>query len=140
MVGTAHSALLELVNTCNSLPNFDTLQIVHFSPTKPPPTSPCWRCNGPGPYAERQKQVLRDRVQGVKDWAIDCLKKPGTRYQEGEGRKATLRVIELSSVLTLPRSSTSFLPRSGCKVPFRFNLGSVKVEEHDVWRFDSNGP
>ena len=87
-------------------------------------------------------------MQGAKDWAMDYLKKPETGYQEGEGRnvrdltedrsnsntgkKMTLRVIELSSVLALP------LPTSSPNVPLRFNLGSVKVEEYDMWRFDSN--
>lgn len=153
-VRTARSALLELVNACKALPNFDTLQIVHFSLTTPPPISRCGGCDGPGPYTEQEKQTLRDQVQGVKDLAVDCLRKP----EKGDGRKKAvpkkkqvrgtrcrtvdcpkpktgrkeikLRVIELSSVLSLPS------PRAG--IPLRFNLGSVKVEEYDVG-FDSNG-
>jgi len=158
-IKTARSALLELVNACNALPNFDTLQIVHFSLTTPPPISRCGQCDGPVSYTEQQKQVLRDQVQGVKDLAVDCLRKPETRHQEGEGRKKmvlrkrgvggvryrtadcpkpktgrkkiTLRVIELDSVLALPS------PRAG--IPLRFSLGSVRVEEYDVG-FDCNNP
>jgi len=91
-------------------------------------------------------------VQGVKDLAMDCLKKPEAGDQDGErkekttlrerigrgakdravdrlkseaGRKkVTLRVIELDSVLALPS------PRLG--TPSRFNLGSVKAEEYGV--------
>ena len=142
---------------CNALPDFDTLQIVHFSLTTPPPISRCGRCDGPVSYTEQQKQTLKDQLQGVKDLAVDCLRKLETGHQEGEitkkmtlrkrvggvryrtadcpkpemGRKKiTLRVIELSSVLSLPS------PRAG--IPLRFNLGSVKAEEYDVG-FDSSG-
>lgn len=150
-VRTARSALLELVNACKALPSFDTLQIVHFSLTTPPPISRCGRCDGPGPYTEQQKQVLRKQVQSVKDLAVDCLRKPEPSDQEEEGRKKgvvkmqirgiryrtidcpkpktgrkmiKLRVIELNSVLSLPS------PRTG--IPLRFNLGSVKIDEYDV--------
>jgi len=62
-------------------------------------------------------------MQGAKDWAINCLKEPETGRQEGEGkRKTMLRVIELSSDPTLPRS--------GFRAAQRFYLGSVKVEEY----------
>ena len=62
----------------------------------------------------------------MKDWAIDCLKRPRTRRHKGGGRKeTTLRVIELSSVFNP-------LPRYGDGGLLRFHLGSVKVEEYEV--------
>jgi len=119
------------------------------------------------PYMEWRKQEMREEMKGVKDWAIDCLKKPkmGRQEQEGtkkavlrgrtkgvkdwvvgrlkkptmgdrkgEGRKRiVLRVIELSSVFT-PR------PEAQRGDPPRFHLGSVKVEECEVWEVGSDGP
>ena len=106
---------------------------------------------GLGPYTEQQKQTLREEMQCVKDWTIDCLKEPETGCREGEGRegavlseqmrcakdwvtsclnpergskKTTLRVIKLNSALSLPR------PRPG--YPTRFHLDSVKAEEYKV--------
>ena len=59
----------------------------------------------------------------MKDWAIDWFTGPETGRQEGGGRqKATLRFIELSSVLA------DRWPDDG--IPPRFHLGSVKVEEY----------
>jgi len=66
-------------------------------------------------------------MRGVKDWAIDCLKRPETGHREREGRKGTtLRVIELSSV-------PNGFPMYGNGGPLRFHLGSVKVEVCEVW-------
>ena len=145
--GIIRSALLKVVDACTKLPNFDTLQIVHFSLATPPPIRQCWLCGDPGTYTEEQKQVLRNRVRGAMDLAIDCLKKPKVGYQEGVGRektalkeqrkgvkdraadglksdtgrkKITVRVIELSSVFGPPS------PQTG--LPSRSSLGSVKVE------------
>lgn len=53
---------------------------------------------------------------GVRDLAIDCLKKRKTGCKEGEGRKTTLRIIELSPCISIPAS----------------HLDSVVVEEHEV--------
>ena len=79
----------------------------------------------------KKKTTLRERTKGVKDWAVGCLKKPTRGDRKGEGRKKImLRVIELSSVFT-PRPSA----RMG--EPPRFHLGSVKVEECEVWEVDS---
>jgi len=158
---TIRSTTLELVKACKGLPNFDTLQIVYFTLTPPPPTHWCrpWWSSGPGYYSEQREQSLREEIQGVKDWTIDCLKEPETGCQEGEGRekvvlreqmkrvkdrvafrpkskrrreKTTLRVIELISALTLP------LPERGS--PMWFHLDFVKVEEYEVWASDSNLP
>jgi len=126
-VRATRSALSKLVNKCKALPNFDTLQIVHFSLTKPPPINHPRRRGGQKSYPKQQKPALVDQVRGVKDWAIDCLKKPETGNQGGAGREKTavmLRVIELIPVLALPR------PRAS--TPLRFNLDSVKVEEYRV--------
>jgi len=73
-------------------------------------------------------------MKGVKDWAIDCLKRPGMGHRKGGGRKeTTLRVIELSSIFDpLPRYRDSGLPV--------FHLGSVKVEEYKVRGVDGEGP
>jgi len=78
---------------------------------------------------KRKKTVWREQVKG---WAADCLKKPRTGHHRGEGKKITLRVIELGSVFTLPRPSEITLTR--------FHLGSVKVEEYEVWGDDGSGP
>ena len=69
---------------------------------------------------------MRDRVQGAKDLAIECLKSKPRR------KRTTLRVIELGSVLALPRPSPAILPWSSANDPLRFNLGSVMVEEYGV--------
>lgn len=64
-------------------------------------------------------------MKGVRDWAIECLKKPETECQEGEGRKTTtLRVIKLDPLLTELSYGYPELPR--------FVLGSVNVGEYEV--------
>ena len=101
VVGIARPATLELLGACKALPNFDTLQIVHFLPNTPSPGYVDWwlRNNGLLP-TEQRKQALREQVQGVKgvkDLAIECLRTPKTGCQKGGTRKkTTLRVIELS--------------------------------------------
>jgi hypothetical protein len=101
---------LELVNACKSLPDFDTLQIVHFILGVP---------LYPGSLeefsTERWNQEVRDQAKDVKGGAIDCLREPETGCQEGGGRKKTaLRLIEL---------------RQDSRT---FRLDSVKVEEYRV--------
>jgi len=101
VVGIARSTTLEVLGACKTLPDFDTLQIVHFLPDTPSPGYVDWwlRNNGLLPTQQR-KQALREQLQGVKgvkDLAVDCLKQPKTRCQMRGGRKnTTLRVIELS--------------------------------------------
>jgi len=65
---------------------------------------------------EQRKRELRERLEGVRDLAIGCLKKRKTGCKEGKGRKTTLRVIELSPCSPTPA----------------FHLESVVVEEHEV--------
>jgi len=110
-VETARSATLALVNVCKELPDFDTIQIVYFIPGN------AFMYFGDRtvlPCSEAQKQALREWVKGVTDLAIDCLKNPGTGSREWEGRKTTVRVIELS-----------------LDYPMR-HLGPAKVEEYEV--------
>ena len=48
--------------------------------------------------SEQQEQTLRMQTKGMEDWAIDCLRKPGTGWQEGEEKKRiTLRILRFSS-------------------------------------------
>ena len=108
-VETACSATLELVNVCKELPDFETIQIVYFLPAVTPDGGCVAR-----PFLKQQNQALREQVKGVMDLAIDCLKEPGTGCLEGEGRKTTVRVIELSPNHPRP------------------HLGPAKVEEHEV--------
>ena len=106
-------------------------------------------------YMEQQKQGLRKDIQGVKDWMIDCLKELEMGCREGEERengvlreqmkcakdcvafrlkwkrgrkKVTLRVIELSSALSL----RLLQPSHGIPTEFHQCLSPVKVEEHKV--------
>jgi len=85
----------ELVRACLALPDFDTLQIVHFllpeyglmgvPHSRTPSTGLGW------------KQTLREQVKGVRDSAIDCLKRVKAGRLDGEGTtKTTLKVVELS--------------------------------------------
>ena len=81
---------------------------------------------------EGRKETLREQTKGLDDRGVHFLKVPTTGDRKGEGRKKLiLRVIELSSVFT-PRR-----PERGD--PPRFHLGSVKVEECEVWEVDSDG-
>jgi len=86
-VGSARSAILELTIACKALPYFDTLQIVYF----------------PGFSMGWLRQSLREEVDGMKDLAMDCLRKPETGRQGREGETVTLRVIDLSSERPRPR-------------------------------------
>jgi len=119
--------MLELTNACKALPNFGTFQIVRLSLNTPLPTREhqSWRCRNRWAFMERQKPVLKEQMEDVKDWAIDCLKEPETGSREAERtQKTTLRIIELSSVLALPQPRYGATPRR--------HLGSVKVEEYEV--------
>ena len=71
---------------------------------------------------ERRKKalILREEVECMKDWAMECLRKPS---REGETRKkAALRVIKLG------------VARS------RAHLGSVRVQVYEVAEGDSEDP
>ena len=92
----AHSAISELVVACRALPDFDTFQIVRI------PTATPYLIGWDGwmisddhiPPIKRSERVLRGQTKDLRDWAIDCLKKPGTGSCKEKGRKEiTLRVI-----------------------------------------------
>ena len=57
--------------------------------------------------------------------------KTGVYNREGS-KKTTLRVIELNMAPTLPTFDATVRPW--------FHLGSVEVEEYEVWEADSPGP
>ena len=97
-VGVAHSAMSELVVACKTLPDFDTLQVVRVTIT--PGGLVCWcgwgGCGSRMDSSEKQEQILRKQTEDMKDWAMDCLKKPETgRQEEKEERRkrTTLRVF-----------------------------------------------
>ena len=47
--------------------------------------------------SEQQERILGKQIKDMEDWAIDCLKKPGTGCREGEEkRRITLRVFRFS--------------------------------------------
>ena len=93
-IGGAPSAVLELITACNALPDFDTLQIVHL-PSPTPSLMGCG-CNegvrGRCKPSREQLNQTREEVKGLRDWAIDCLKK--SEMGEG-GKRTTLRAIRL---------------------------------------------
>ena len=89
----------ELIVACKALPDFDTLQIVHFPLV---PTSLVCRCRWGGcgsrmHFSEQRQQTLGEQMKDLEDWAIECLKKPEARCREGEeGEGITLRVLRFS--------------------------------------------
>ena len=104
-------------------------------------------------------------MKGVKDWAINCLKKPKTRCQEEEGRKLIAlreqtkgvkdwavrwlkepktgdhRERSRKTTLRVIELSSVFTLRwpNDTGSP-RFHLGSVRTEECEVWEVDDNSP
>jgi len=107
------SAMLELVNACRELPDFDTFQIVYFPNAGPLPETSFGHWGGGGfamgdwhPVIQ-QPVGVRKGARDVKDLLMDCLKLTGM--------KATLRFIELESEFSEP-----------------IYLDSVKVEECEV--------
>jgi len=124
-VETARSATSGLVDACKALPDFDTLQILHFLPDTFPPRRVVGWDEVNSPFStERWKRMLSEEVKGVKDWVMGCLEAK-TGSQEGDGKKRTvLRVIGLNSDLILPRLRSGALRK--------FHLGPVKVEEYEV--------
>ena len=115
--GTVHSATLGLVGACRALLEFDTLQIVHIILGKTVLLSEGMRVNlNP---TEQREQAMREQMKGVRDLALESLRKakPG----RWEGRKVMLRVIELSP----------YFPPVGHHLGAA-HLGPVKVEGFEV--------
>ena len=122
LAGRARSAISELVVACKTLPDFDTLQIVHFPIV--PTRSECWcglkGCGSHWPSVGWWEPALEKQVKDLTAWVVGCLKGPKMGRREVEGRRITLRVIE-------------FGPGRPCQSP-------VKVEEYEVCGFDSKHP
>ena len=94
--GRARLEILELVSACKALPDFDTLQIVHYPVV--PYTLTCWckreGCDSHWPALDRWELALGQQTRDLQAWAMDCLKEPKTGLREGEGRKKiALKVI-----------------------------------------------
>jgi len=79
-------AMLELVNACRMLPNFDTFQIVYFLIPGQQVYSYV-RKSDVRIELSNQQQRMRREAKDVGDLLVDCLKLTGT--------KATYRFIEL---------------------------------------------
>jgi len=119
VVEAARSTVSELVDVCKGLPDFDTLQIVHFLPRLPPPSRVGGSSRGHGPpFIEQRRQELREVVNDLRDWAMDCLRKSKTGCREGEGgKRTTIRVVELSPYLPLDDV---------------YHLDVLEAEDHEV--------
>ena len=117
-VGTVHSAMLELVNACRVLPDFDTLQIVHVLLGES--VLICGSIRITLTLTDQRERALREQMEGVRDLALDSLRKVKAGCWEGK-EKVMLRVIELSPHFPLVG------PRLGAA-----HLGSVKVEGFEV--------
>ena len=113
---SAHSVTPELISACMALPNFETLQIVHF----PVGTLPIYEYMGRwrmGVTMEEQKRRLTNEVNDLRDYVRSRFMEAKAGCQDGAGRKeTTLRVIELSP----------HCPDPG------FRMSSVEIEEYDV--------
>jgi len=98
--GSARPAILELVNACKLLPSFNTFEIMYYPPATIHAKT---KCDGLEPsmvQREQQKRAMAEEVECMKDWALDCLKKPETGCREGDGeerKNITMRVVELNS-------------------------------------------
>ena len=97
-IGGARSAMSELVVACKALPDFNTLQIVREIIIPFPLICRCeWGgCGSRMDSSEEQEEISRKQMEDMKDWTMDCLKKPETGFQEGEERerkRITLRVF-----------------------------------------------
>ena len=96
--GRARSAMSEFIVACTALPDFDTLQVVRD--TSVPGNLTCWcgwgGCGSRMGSSKQQEEILKKQMEDMKDWAMDCLKKPEAGLREGEERerkRITLRVF-----------------------------------------------
>ena len=89
--GRARSAISELAVTCKTLPDFDTLQIVYSSAFPHSPVCGCGRlwCFSHRPSTEHSRASGRS-AKKAKHWAIDCLKRSNTEFQERQREKEAL--------------------------------------------------
>ena len=89
--------MLELVNACRVLPNFDTFQIVYFPNVGSPAYSYGHGSDVRFPMSIellRQQRRVRKEVEDLGDLLMDCLKLTGM--------KATLRFVELEPEFSEP--------------------------------------
>lgn len=111
----AYTAIAEIVDACNALPNFDTLQIVHLfrdNSSLPSVLTGNWR----EVYSSYElKRYFKEEVEAVKDMAVGALGKGGERG------KVIVRVIELGWD---HRFKLAWL--------FRRTIRSVNIEEYKV--------
>ena len=96
--GGARSAISELVVACKALPDFNTLQIVRSIIVPSPLICRCgWGgCGSRMDSSEQSEQMLGKQTKDIKDWAIECLRKPEAGYREGAERRSTLRIFKFS--------------------------------------------
>lgn len=101
---SARSAVLELVDACKTLPDFEIFQIARFPLGRhpliqPPPKCFCGvaGCDGHEDPGGTRERALREQVEDLKDLVIEHLKKSETGCQErrnSKGATLRLRVIE----------------------------------------------
>ena len=126
--------MLDIINACKILPDFDTLQIVHlFDTSSLPLRVPLSHTEGSrelDDWSERRR-VFLEEVGVVKDTAVDALKQTMCEKREygGEARKVTIRVIELKWGLEWDIASCMI----GTHWPGRKYLRSIKAEEYEVY-------
>ena len=122
--GKVLPALSELVFACETLPHFDTIQILCFPALEPnlfDPLPACRRekCSCSMLCVRQWELSLKEQAKGMKDFVIDCLKRSKAGCQEGERREGTtVRVVNLAF--------------SSAYSPLNYPPGSVKVEECKV--------
>ena len=88
-IGGARSAMSELVVACKALPDFNTLQIVRENAVPTPLICRCeWGgCGSRVGSSEEREEISRKQTEDMKNWTMDCLKKPEVGFQEGEERE-----------------------------------------------------
>ena len=120
--GKVLPALSELVFACESLPDFDTIQILPWNltcMTGPLPARRREKCSCSVLCVRRWKLSLKEQAKGMKDFVIDCLKRSKAGCQEGERREGTtVWVVNLAF--------------SSAYSPLNYPSSSVKVEECKV--------
>lgn len=127
-IGAIRSTILGLIGACKTLPDFDTLQIAYFHGEDFCDVAYGYLPMGDeiSPSMYQLQRTLMDRVNAVKELAVDCLKRQERGCHEGEGRKkTTLRVIELGN----------YLPPGSNWHCYRHSVMVEKVQEYE-WGFD----
>lgn len=110
-IQATRSAMSELVETCKALPDFNTLQIAHFLLFTPSMNCIERMLSGHGlPSVQQREEEVMEQVNGVKDLAINSLRKAKPRYRQGGTRKkTTFRILELTPSGPLRNTYLEFL-------------------------------